>query len=250
MNNNISYIRTALLLSVLIFQTQLFAQMLADDRWLSLTETYIDEMPALSPVGATGMGDHRFDGQLDDVSAASRVTRSEFIRRYQTAMAGINRDELSRANQVDYALLTHALQSDIWTLETLRPWASNPLVYTGLAGSAIYSLMAREFAPLPQRLSHVADRLEQLPGLLAQSRENLIPGLVPKIHAETAIKQNRGVISILDNMVMPQIEVLDESEQARLLAAIETAGEAIEKHQVWLETSLLPAANANFRAGA
>ena len=250
MNNKILFLLTALLLGVLTFQPPLFAQMLANDQWQSLAGTYIDEMPALSPVGATGMGDHRFDGQLDDVSAASRTSRAAFIKRYQSAMAGINRDELSRANQVDYALLTHELQSDLWTLETLRPWASDPLVYTGLAGSAVYSLVAREFAPLPQRLSHVADRLEQFPRFLAQARENLVPKLVPEIHAETAIKQNRGVISILENMVMPQIEVLDAPEQARLHEAIETAGEAIEDHQVWLESSLLPAAKANFRAGA
>lgn len=49
---------------------------------------------------------------------------------------------------------------------------------------------------------------------------------------------------------MPQIEVLDVRERARLLEAIRTAGKAIKEHQVWLETSLLPAANANFRAGA
>jgi len=110
--------------------------------------------------------------------------------------------------------------------------------------------MAREFAPLPERLSHVTDRLEQFPRFLAQTRENLIPELVPEIYAETAIKQNRGVISILDNMVIPNIEALDEQEQARLLAAIATASEAIEDHQVWLETSLLPVAKADFRAGA
>lgn len=57
------------------------------DQWQLLAETYIDEMPALSPVGATGMGDHRFDRQLDDVSAASRATKAAFIRRYQNAMA-------------------------------------------------------------------------------------------------------------------------------------------------------------------
>ena len=43
---------------------------------------------------------------------------------------------------------------------------------------------------------------------------------------------------------------LDEKEQERLVIAMETATAAIEEHQVWLETVLLPRGRADFRAGA
>ena len=46
----------------------------------ALVNEYIDEMPALSPVGATQIGDHRFDDLMDDVSAGAR-TRSERLHR-------------------------------------------------------------------------------------------------------------------------------------------------------------------------
>ena len=36
----------------------------ADRRWETLADQYLLEMPAFSPVGATAMGDHRFDGEL------------------------------------------------------------------------------------------------------------------------------------------------------------------------------------------
>ena len=51
------------------------------------------------------------------------------------------------------------------------------------AGGALYSLVAREFAPLPERLLHAAARMEKLPALLAQSRKELQPERVPLIHA-------------------------------------------------------------------
>ncbi|NNK39012.1 MAG: DUF885 domain-containing protein [Xanthomonadales bacterium] len=220
-----------------------------DEEWKALAANFVNEMPALSPVGATQLGDHRFDGQLDDISALARADRAAFIRRYQEAMAAIDRSRLSRANQVDYALLAHELESSLWSLEELQSWAWNPLNYTRLAGSAIYALMAREFAPLPERLVHVTARLEQLPRFYEQVRETLEPERVPQVHAETAIRQNKGVLSILENQVKPALSALDERQQARLVAAMEAATAAVETQQDWLESTLLPLAKADFRVG-
>ena len=237
------------LILTLFYCMPTFAVSQSDDDWETLSDSYIDEMPALSPVGATGMGDHRFDGELDEISVEARAEQAAFIRKYQGAMAKINRSKLSRAHQVDYALLAHELEYQLWTLEELQPWAWNPLTYTQLAGGSIYSLMAREFAPLAQRLINVSDRLERLPRMLEQVRETLVPKRVPKIYAETAVKQNRGVISILENMVKPSLSSLDDKEKARLMTAMGTATTAVETHQKWLENSLLPNAKGNFRAG-
>ena len=139
-------------LLAVIFCMPAFAGSQFDEEWEVLAARFVDEMPAFSPVGATGMGDHRFDGDLDQVSALARAAQGEFIRSYQAELAKIDRQKLSRANQVDYALLEHELESSLWTLEELQPWAWNPLTYTQFAGGAIYSLMAREFAPVQERL--------------------------------------------------------------------------------------------------
>ncbi len=214
-----------------------------------LGERYVREFPELSPVSATQLGDHRFDSQLDEVSPQARARAIDFYRRFQKELAAIDAARLSRAHQVDYALLEHSLRGDLWRLERLQEWAWNPLVYTELAGSAVYGLMAREFAPLPERLEHVADRLEQFPRLLEQVRLTLDPRRVPAVHAETAVKQNRGVLSILKNMVEPHLESLPEKLQARLREAMDTARSAVEKQQTWLEKELFPKAAGDFRLG-
>src|SRR5262245_20092640 len=210
---------------------------------------YVRGFPELSPVGATQLGDHRFDAQLDDVSPQARARAIEFYRKVQKELAAIDSARLSRPLQVDYALLVHSLRSDLWRLERLQEWAWNPLVYTELAGSAVYGLMAREFAPLPERLTHVAERLEQFPRLLEQVRSTLDPKRVPAVHAETAVKQNRGVLSIVKNMVEPHLESLPEKPQARLREAMATARAAVEKQQAWLEKELLAKAGGEFRLG-
>jgi len=59
-----------------IFCMPVFGASSADEQWLELTSRYLIEMPALSPVGATYMGDHRFDGELDQVSSEARINEA------------------------------------------------------------------------------------------------------------------------------------------------------------------------------
>lgn len=221
----------------------------ADRQFEQVAADYVDQFPALSPVSATQLGDHRFDSQLDQVSAAAREKSATFHRDMLRRVTALDASQLSRANQVDHALLVHELRAQLWRIETLQEWAWNPLQYTELAGGAIYGLMAREFAPLPKRLGHVTDRLTEFPRLFEQIRATLEPQRVPRIHAETAISQNRGVVSILANMVEPQLGELGESERQRLIEAMKVARQAVEQHQTWLETELLPNAQGDFRIG-
>ena len=222
----------------------------SDERQFELIgERYLDEFPALSPVSATGLGDHRFDSHLDMVGVEAQTRKKAFYRQYLEKLREINPTQLSRANQVDYSLLKDDLEGKLWRLEMLREWAWNPLRYTQLSGGAIYSLMARDFAPLQTRLLHVTDRLEQFPRLFRQIRATLEPERVPQIHAETAIKQNRGLLSILDNLVKPNLSELPENQRERLKRAMATARSVVEDHQQWLESELLPNARGDFRLG-
>ncbi|MCF7975842.1 MAG: DUF885 domain-containing protein [Phycisphaerae bacterium] len=226
-----------------------FAASPANSQFEQLIARYLDEYPALSPVGATGLGDHRFDHRLNEVGTEARARELAFYRHVLDQLQTINPAQLSRSDQVDYVLLTQDLAGSIWSIEVLQEWAWNPLVYTRLCGSAIYGLMARDFAPLNTRLQHVTDRLEAFPRLFRQIRATLQPERVPRIHAETAVKQNRGVLSILENRVQPHVNVLPPAQRERLERAMATAKAEVETHQQWLEKELLPQAQGIFRLG-
>jgi len=220
-----------------------------DSEFEQLARRYVDEAPALSPVSATWLGDHRFDDQLDEVTPAARDRKAAFLRRCLDRLARIPRDGLSRANQIDAAILEHRLRGGLWHLDRLQEWAWNPMAYVGLAGNAVYSLMARDFAPVGQRLGHAASRLAEFPRLLEQVRATLEPSRVPKVHAETAVKQNPGILRMLDEMVEPQASALSSGDRGRLTEAMQTARAAVENHQGWLENELLPQAAGDFRLG-
>ncbi len=222
----------------------------ADETFASVAGRYLDEVAVRSPVAATALGDHRADDRLDDVDSAARARTRNLYLEYRELLSSIDRDALSRGNQVDAALLHNEIESALFELDTLEEWAWNPLYYVRLSGNGVYGLLSREFAPLEQRLDNVASRLAQLPRFFDQARESLQPERVPEIHAETAIAQNRGLLTIIDSMVVPLMEEASPETRARLETAIETAREAIDEQQQWLEEELLPRANGNFRIGA
>jgi len=221
-----------------------------DESFQNLADEYIGDLGRFSPVFATSVGDHSADNKLDSVDQAARTARRELLERYVTALSALDPDDLTRANQVDAEMLMDQLQADLWSLDELQEWAWNPLYYTRLSGSSIYSLVARDFAPLESRLKNATARLLQIPRFLEQARFALQPARVPKIHAETAIRQNPGLTSIIDTMIVPQMDVLSAEDQAKLLDAIEIAKDAIADQQTWLEEELLPQAAGNFRIGA
>ena len=221
-----------------------------DEAFASVAGRYLDEVAVRSPVAATALGDHRADDRLDDVDPAARARTRNLFLEYRELLASIDRDALSRGNQVDAALLHNEIESALFELDTLEEWAWNPLYYVRLSGNGIYGLLSRDFAPLEQRLDNVASRLAQIPRFFDQARESLQPERVPEIHAETAIAQNRGLLTIIDSMVVPLMEEASPETRARLETAIETAREAIDEHQQWLEEELLPRANGDFRIGA
>jgi len=221
-----------------------------DAAFADLSKRALDTWMQLSPISATQIGDHRYDAEIDDLSAAGQQKMLTAYKRLVADLDRIDVSKLSRENQVDAAILRNQLQSEIWSAEVLQSSKWDPQIYNGVAGSAIYGLMAREFAPLPERLKSATARMEKLPQIFAQARENLDPARVPKIHAETVAKQNRGILSIVDTFITPHIGELPAEDGKRLQAAIDGLKKAVEEQQTWLDKTLVPNAKGDFRIGA
>ncbi len=221
----------------------------ADAAFEDLGRRWLDEGLRMAPIAATSIGEHRYDDQIGDFSAAGYRASAEMSKRYLAELQRIPRAQLSRANQVDAAILENQLRGDIFTVETLQNWQWDPLIYSGSAGSALNGLFARDFAPLPDRLRSATGRMEKLPLLLKAARDNLDPNRVPKIHAETVASQNKGLHSLIDSLTA-QAGELPEADRARLTRAAANLKAEVDQHQRWLEGTLVPNAKGDFRIGA
>ncbi len=222
----------------------------AEAAFAALSQSYVQNIARFTPTSGTTLGDHRFDDRIEDVSAGGRARLLAHDKALLGELARIDRKALTRESQVDAALLDNALRYEIWQIETLRDWSWDPQIYNGIAGGALYSLAARDFAPWPQRLKAATARMEAMPAFLAQARAQLIPARVPAIYATTVAKQNGGVVDIAESMLAPHADTLSAPDRQRFTAALATLKAAIAEHQHWLDTVLVPQAKGELRLGA
>jgi uncharacterized protein (DUF885 family) len=220
-----------------------------DARLEDLATRWLQGWLPLNPIVATQIGNHEYDAQVDDLSPAGRKKIADFSRTLLAELDALDVTKLTRENQIDAAILRNQLQGDIWSAETLRDWTWDPQVYSQLAGGAIYNVMAREFAPVPQRLKSATARMNKIPQIFAQMRSNLDPARVPKIHAETVAKQHAGILSLIDTFITPNADHLQGDDRRALDAAVAGLRTAVAEQQIWLDKTLVPNAKGDFRLG-
>ncbi len=212
--------------------------------FLSLADNFIEKLLVLNPEWATSLGDHRYDDRMGDYSLAGIEKEMKLFQLYLDSLNMISPAKLSQTNQIDYEILKMNLESMLFSRKTLRAYEWNPLSYN--MGGAIYSLLARDFAPLKQRLENVKNRLLAIPEILQAARANLQNP--PRVHTETAIIQNKGNISLLTTELNNFIEQAPEMKDV-LAPVQEVTLKALEAYGKWLEEDLLPRSEGNFRLG-
>ena len=79
------------------------------ETFAELSAAYLDEFPQLAPVAATQLGDHRFDGQLDQVSAAACDRKRQLALAYIKRLDDLQQDQLTADQRIDFELLQHEL---------------------------------------------------------------------------------------------------------------------------------------------
>jgi uncharacterized protein (DUF885 family) len=219
----------------------------ADAAFEQLAGECIEELLRSQPETATQLGDHRFDGQLSDFSAAALKARERTLRRELAALARIDGSALTGANRADAEILRLGLESTLFMLTEEQPQSWNPLFYNDSLATSIYLLTARDFAPAAERLKNIERRLNEIPRVVEQIKVTLKNP--PRIHTQTAIGQTGGAIALVRDELESLIEQAP-SLRAELQPAQNRAIAALTDYKTWLETEVLPNANGDFRLGA
>jgi uncharacterized protein (DUF885 family) len=203
----------------------------------------LDDLLAIDPVDATALGDHRFDHRLPDRSPSGVDEARGLITRWLGAVDSVDDAGLTPDNRVDHEILRSALAARLFMLDQIQPYAWDPLEAN--PGSAVYLLLARQFAPLGDRLRSVAGRLAAVPASLADARSQLGP--MPRVHVETAIGQFQGTRALVAAQVPAALD--DEPALRAEVEPVRTAAlEALDEHLRWLE-SQLPTSDRDPRLG-
>jgi hypothetical protein len=211
----------------------------ADREFTRLAQDYLDDRAERHPTSATDLGDHRFDDQLGDPSEQARDDERRALDGWAARLEAIDDGALSAEHRVDAAMMAGSVARRVFELDELREHTWNPLQAN--PGKAIYQLLARDFAPLPERLAAAAGRLGQIPAVLAEARRQLGP--MPKVHLETAIGQFEGTISLVSGQIDDALKAAPQAE-LQLAQVRPAALEALTEHRAWLLERLGEAAAA------
>jgi uncharacterized protein (DUF885 family) len=222
----------------------------------SRTDAFLSEFFPLFPTAATSIGEHAYDDRWPDMSAAGREARLAFADRWLAEFRGF--EGLSADDAVDRDLLVQQLDAMRFADLDLREEAWNPLDWVYLLGGGLFPLIAREFAPLGERLASMAGRLEGIDAVVDAAIDEIGPvgdRPVARFHTEKALEQLPGVMELADEAIAAGADV--EAEDAavaavmpRLRAAAVRARDAAERLERHLRNDVLPRSEGEGRLGA
>jgi uncharacterized protein (DUF885 family) len=217
----------------------------------------LDEYFRLLPLAATAAGLHDHDGRWSDPTETGRLERLAFYDRWTAQLGAFGDDVLTRDDQIDRDLLLGKLDALRFAETALREDRWSPLDWVYLLGDGIFSLIARDFAPLADRLASVAGRLEGIPAILASSPETLSghgDRPVSRFHTEKALTQLPGIAELIDDALAAaaEAEAADPAVAAitpRLRAAADAARAALGTFEEQLRNDVLPRSSGEGRLG-
>jgi uncharacterized protein (DUF885 family) len=172
---------------------QPFARPIGDQRLEALSGNYFDELWKLDPPRATRAGVHTYDDRLGSYDATAFASRLDFAKRTLHNLQAIDPQTMGADASYDERILEASLESSILTLGSIAPWQHRPAYYTEVASGAVYSLLARDFAPLPDRVRSLVAREHQMPALFDAARTNLT-----SVDATTGALDRREIVGSID----------------------------------------------------
>ena len=208
----------------------------ADEAFAALAGPVVDGMLERRPELATTLGSHAHDGRLTIGSAGYHAEVARWCGDRLAEVRAVDLGQLSAEFRVDAEILSGQLERWRFGELELREHEWNPMLAN--PGRAIYLLLARDFAPLADRLLSLARRLAAVPEALAAAR-SVLGERLPRVHLETALGQFAGTQQLvgaeLDRVLAEGGFVAAPAELATARAA---ALDAIAEHCRWLEQRL------------
>jgi uncharacterized protein (DUF885 family) len=221
----------------------------SDQAFEKFVDEYFDGFFRFDPASATRAGIHKYDGELpaySQMDIQSEIARNQMALR---ELAGISSDGLSEDNLLDATVVASLINGRLLNLTNIRTWAKDPRYYNTQAGTALYTLIERDFAPLDDRLKSLIARERRVPDLLNSARANVVAP--PAVYTKVAIEEVQAEIDFLQN-VLPQAVAGAQSLGLRteFEKVNQTAVTAYQQFLEYLQTGLAPQSQGNFALGA
>ncbi len=217
----------------------------SNKKFAALSEQFMKEGLALSPVNASQAGYHKhtdpktgkvreLDAELDDVSAAGVAAQVKFFKdwdhrfRTETPLRSLNPQDAA-----DWQLISDNIALSLLEFEKIQSYRHNPTGYVETIGNALFLPLTQEYASANVRVGHVLSRIEQIPRFVDQAKQVLMDS--DPIFVSTAIEENDGNIDLIESMVKEQAT---GDLAKRYEAVAPKAVESLRGFSAWLKDDL------------
>jgi uncharacterized protein (DUF885 family) len=220
----------------------------ADRVFAALSARFLEGYLAREPVASTEAGEHTHDARWPDRSAEGEAEARRFYAGILDELGRIPDVGLDAEARVDRAMLDTELRYALFAIDELREAETSPLYYVRLVGDGILPLVTRGFGAPESRLRSLIGRLEGVPAIVDIAKKRL--GRPPRLFTETAIAQNRALVSLCRADVLAPFARSPDAALVHKLAAVgERAARALEDFQGFLEKEVLPRSDGDMRLG-
>lgn len=218
-----------------------------DTSFQRISDEFIQGYLQMSPEAAVGLGFHEYDGKVSDYSKTGLDSQLSMFKRFREKLSNIDTAALSSRIFYDFRILRNEIRKDIFFMEELNPFKTNPMSYAGAFDVSIY--VKRNFAPLEDRVRSIIAFEKKAPDVYAAAKANLNDSLA-KPFIETAVQIAGGIVSFLQSDLLVALkDVKNDSLMAAFkISNLKTVDE-IKNYIVWLQKEKLPKASMHYAIG-
>ncbi|MCX6100855.1 MAG: DUF885 family protein, partial [Candidatus Bipolaricaulota bacterium] len=214
----------------------------------SAVERFLNDFLAETPVGATQLGDHRFDHRLGDHTPDALRRQEAQFRQALMELGDMDTSSFGPDAAIDHAVVIRLVRSFLREIDPLRTHESSPGSYIDECLGGVFLVLARDFAPFHTRMKAALGRLREVPRVLAEAKERLVPERVPPVWAEMALDsatQGRQLFTLLVPLLALRIPWLFP----QALVAARRAAAAVDDYAHFLRSDIVPKARGDFAIG-
>ncbi len=212
-------------------------QLSPQESLLDRGQRFLLETLKFTPVEATQAGypgdaTSPLDTQLDDASPATIAAERALYVAGKACFAITKAADPEDA--ADLTLLRDSINFSLFQLDTLQPSRYRPQDYVEMIGSGLFFPLTSTKGTEQERLTAVIARMEQVPRILDEARENLRP--TDPIFIDTALDENDGDTGVIQQIgaMIPAASPLRSPFDAASKAAVT----ALDSYAAWLKSDL------------
>ncbi|OGS08680.1 MAG: hypothetical protein A2270_01550 [Elusimicrobia bacterium RIFOXYA12_FULL_51_18] len=210
---------------------------------------YLATVQMYDPERATRMGIHGTDSVLTQRTQERVNKQLEAFKNLRSKLHDIKTASMYPSLQVDYVVLDHLLEVDIYEMENLGLLKMRPQYYLEPLFSA-YHLLSKDFGDYNIRAGNAMVRLREFPQILEQAERNLFHP--PRIWAEQALKLTDSALNGVSDFIplfrgYTRYDPVLKTQVDEIMDKVKTA---LTRYRDFLKNEIIPNSDGEFRAGS